>query len=120
MAAIEACPAPTAADSAAVSRPAGLWLLTVALLVGPIVHLVALWLDRQWLNLGSRRAWDGFVLRSDCSRWRRFSTSSSPQHGASTRRWTHAASSSGFGPGEGATPADRFARAASALAPTAE
>ena len=44
-----------------VSRPAGLWLLTIALLVGPIVHLVALWLDRQWLNFGSRRVWDGFV-----------------------------------------------------------
>ena len=22
---------------------------------------MALWLDRQWLNFGSRRAWDGFV-----------------------------------------------------------
>ena len=54
-------PAPAAADSVPVSRPAGLWLLTIALLVGPIVHLVALGLDRQWLNFGSRRAWDGFV-----------------------------------------------------------
>jgi len=54
-------PAPEAADSVPVSRPAGLWLLTIALLVGPIVHLVALWLGRQWLNFGSRRTWDGFV-----------------------------------------------------------
>ena len=63
MAAVEARPAPAlaAAESVPVSRPAGLWLLTIALLVGPIVHLVALWLDRQWLNFGSRRAWDGFV-----------------------------------------------------------
>ena len=61
MAAVDARPAPAAADSVPVSRPAGLWLLTIALLVGPIVHLVALWLDRQWLNFGSRRAWDGFV-----------------------------------------------------------
>jgi len=61
MAAIEARPVPTAADSVPVSRPAGLWLLTIALLVGPIVHLGALWLDRQWLNFGSRRVWDGFV-----------------------------------------------------------
>src|SRR6188508_437793 len=53
--------APAAADSVPVSRPAGLWLLTIVLLVSPIVHLVALWLDRQWLNFGSRHAWDGFV-----------------------------------------------------------
>ena len=57
---VEARPAPAVADSA-VSRPAGLWLIMIALLVGPIVHLVALWLDRQWLNFGSRRSWDGFV-----------------------------------------------------------
>ena len=44
-----------------VSRPAGLWLLTIGLLVSPIVHLMALWLDRQWLNFGSHRAWDAFV-----------------------------------------------------------
>jgi hypothetical protein len=43
------------------SRPTGLWLVTIALLVSPLVHLVALWLDQQWLNFGSRRAWDGFV-----------------------------------------------------------
>ena len=53
--------APTTANGVPASRPAGLWLLTIALLVGPIVHLVALGLDRQWLNFGSRRAWDGFV-----------------------------------------------------------
>jgi hypothetical protein len=63
MAAVDAHPdpGPGAADRVPVSRPVGLWLLTITLLVGPIVHLVALWLDRQWLNFGSRRAWDGFV-----------------------------------------------------------
>ena len=54
-------PAPVPADSVPVSRPAGLWLLTIALLVSPIVHLVALGLDRHWLNFGSRRPWDSFV-----------------------------------------------------------
>ena len=54
-------PDPAAADSVPVSRPAGLWLLTIALLAGPVVHLVALALDRQWLNFGSPRAWDQFV-----------------------------------------------------------
>jgi hypothetical protein len=53
--------ASTAADRGPVSRPVGLWLLTIGLLVSPIVHLVALWIDQQWLNFGSRRAWDGFV-----------------------------------------------------------
>ena len=63
MAAVDACPdpAPAATTGVPVSRPAGLWLLTIALLAGPVVHLAALWLDRQWLNFGSRRAWDGFV-----------------------------------------------------------
>ena len=54
-------PAPDVADSVTVSRPAGLWLLTITLLVSPVVHLVALGLDRHWLNFGSRRPWDGFV-----------------------------------------------------------
>ena len=58
---VQPTPAPAVADSVRASRPLGLWLLTIALLVSPIVHLVALWLDRQWLNFGSRRAWDGFV-----------------------------------------------------------
>ena len=53
--------APAADDSGPVLRPAGLWLLTIVLLVSPIVHLMALGLDRQWLNFGSRRPWDGFV-----------------------------------------------------------
>ena len=53
--------ASTAADCGPASRPVGLWLLTTGLLVSPIVHLVALWIDQQWLNFGSRRAWDGFV-----------------------------------------------------------
>jgi hypothetical protein len=48
-------------ESERVSRPAGLWLLTIALLVSPIVHLVALWFGQHWLNFGSRRPWDGFV-----------------------------------------------------------
>ncbi len=42
-------------------RPLGLWLLTIALLVSPLVHLAALALGRHWLNFGSQRAWDGFV-----------------------------------------------------------
>ena len=62
MAVVDArAPAPAAADRVLVSRPVGLWLLTIALMMAPIVHLVALWVDRQWLNFGSRRAWDGFV-----------------------------------------------------------
>ena len=63
MATVDARPtsAPAADDSVPVLRPAGLWLLTIVLLVSPIVHLMALGLDRQWLNFGSRRPWDGFV-----------------------------------------------------------
>jgi hypothetical protein len=44
-----------------VRRPAGLWLLTVALLASPLIHLVALFFDARWLNFGSRLPWDGFV-----------------------------------------------------------
>lgn len=44
-----------------VARPFGLWLLTVALLASPLVHLAALRLGQQWLNFGSRRSWDSFV-----------------------------------------------------------
>ena len=44
-----------------VRRPAGLWLLTVALLVSPAIHLLALFLDTRWLNFGSHHPWDGFV-----------------------------------------------------------
>ena len=44
-----------------VSRPAGLWFLTIALLVSPIVHLVAFALGRHWLNFGSQRPWEWFV-----------------------------------------------------------
>jgi len=54
-------PAQAVAEGVPASRPAGLWLLTIALLVSPIVHLVALGLGRHWLNFGSRRPWDGFV-----------------------------------------------------------
>ena len=46
---------------AAPRRPLGLWILTVALLASPLVHLLALALDRHWLNFGSPRAWDAFV-----------------------------------------------------------
>jgi hypothetical protein len=42
-------------------RPAGLWLLTLALLASPALHAVALLLDTRWLNFGSRHPWDGFV-----------------------------------------------------------
>ena len=62
MATVDARPSSTpTAESVPVSRPAGLWFLTIALLVSPIIHLMALGLDRQWLNFGSRRPWDGFV-----------------------------------------------------------
>ena len=42
-------------------RPAGLWLLTVALLASPLFHLMALLLGAHWLNFGSHHPWDGFV-----------------------------------------------------------
>jgi hypothetical protein len=42
-------------------RPAGLWLLSVVLLSSPVLHLVALYFDRRWLNFGSRLPWDAFV-----------------------------------------------------------
>ena len=58
---VRPAPIPAAAGNVPDWRPAGLWLLTLVLLVSPIAHLVALWLDQQWLNFGSRRAWDGFV-----------------------------------------------------------
>ena len=44
-----------------VRRPAGLWLLTVALLTSPAFHLLALVLDTRWLNFGSHHPWDAFV-----------------------------------------------------------
>jgi hypothetical protein len=44
-----------------VRRPAGLWLLTVALLISPLFHLLALVFDTRWLNFGSRQLWDAFV-----------------------------------------------------------
>ena len=43
------------------SRPAGLWLLTLALLASPAIHLTALLRGVHWLNFGSRHAWDWFV-----------------------------------------------------------
>ena len=42
-------------------RPAGLWLLTVALLASPAIHLAALLRGAHWLNFGSRHPWDWFV-----------------------------------------------------------
>ena len=42
-------------------RPAGLWLLTIALLSSPVLHFLALYFDRHWLNFGSHRPWDAFV-----------------------------------------------------------
>jgi hypothetical protein len=42
-------------------RPAGLWVLTVALLASPALHLLALLFERHWLNFGSHHPWDGFV-----------------------------------------------------------
>jgi hypothetical protein len=44
-----------------VRRPPGLWLLTVALLASPAIHLLALVFDRRWLNFGSHHPWDGLV-----------------------------------------------------------
>lgn len=42
-------------------RPAGLWLLTMALLAAPAIHLTALLRVTHWLNFGSRHPWDWFV-----------------------------------------------------------
>jgi len=42
-------------------RPAGLWLLTVVLLISPALHLLALSFGTRWLNFGSRLPWDAFV-----------------------------------------------------------
>jgi hypothetical protein len=42
-------------------RPLGLWLLTIALLLSPALHLLALVFDTHWLNFGSHHPWDGFV-----------------------------------------------------------
>lgn len=54
-------PAEASPDPVAPPRPLGLWLLTLALVASPLIHLAALRLVRQWLNYGSPRAWDGFV-----------------------------------------------------------
>jgi hypothetical protein len=42
-------------------RPAGLWLLTVALLASPAIHALALVFHTRWLNFGSHNPWDAFV-----------------------------------------------------------
>jgi len=52
---------PVPEDGAPPRRPVGLWLLTLALLAAPFLHLAALLLGRHWLNFGSQRIWDGFV-----------------------------------------------------------
>jgi hypothetical protein len=44
-----------------ISRPLGLWLLTIALLASPMIHAGALLLHTRWLNFGSPRLWDAFV-----------------------------------------------------------
>jgi hypothetical protein len=44
-----------------VRRPAGLWLLTLMLLISPAFHALALLSNRHWLNFGSRHPWDAFV-----------------------------------------------------------
>ncbi len=44
-----------------VSRPAGLWLLTVVLLTSPAIHGLALFFNKHWLNFGSPHPWDAFV-----------------------------------------------------------
>ena len=43
------------------SRPAGLWVLTAALLASPAIHLTALLRGAHWLNFGNRHPWDWFV-----------------------------------------------------------
>jgi hypothetical protein len=42
-------------------RPAGLWALTLVLLICPAIHATALWLRTHWLNFGSHHPWDSFV-----------------------------------------------------------
>lgn len=44
-----------------VRRPIGLWLLTIALLASPALHLLALFSDKRLLNFGSHQPWDAFV-----------------------------------------------------------
>ena len=44
-----------------IRRPAGLWILTVALLASPAIHAMALVLNTHWLNFGSHHPWDSFV-----------------------------------------------------------
>jgi hypothetical protein len=48
-------------DAGTVRRPAGLWLLTVALLSSPAIHALALLFQTHWLNFGSHHPWDAFV-----------------------------------------------------------
>ena len=43
------------------TRPAGLWLLTIVLLASPAIHASALLFHTHWLNFGSRHPWDAFV-----------------------------------------------------------
>ena len=48
-------------EQAASRRPFGLWILTIALLASPPLHVTALLLGARWLNFGSPRLWDGLV-----------------------------------------------------------
>ncbi len=51
----------TGLDGRRISRPLGLWILTLVLLGSPVIHAGALLLHTRWLNFGSLRLWDGFV-----------------------------------------------------------
>jgi hypothetical protein len=48
-------------DPSAPHRPFGLWVLTLALLGSPLLHVTALLLGVRWLNYGSHRLWDALV-----------------------------------------------------------
>ncbi|MEO8505468.1 MAG: hypothetical protein ABI609_16345, partial [Acidobacteriota bacterium] len=58
---IETRPAETPAAAEPLTRPFGLWVLTLGLLASPLIHLAALELGQHWLNFGSQRLWDAFV-----------------------------------------------------------
>jgi len=44
-----------------VSRPPGLWFLTVILLASPLIHGGALLFGQRWFSYGSPSVWDAFV-----------------------------------------------------------
>jgi hypothetical protein len=57
----KAAMSPVLNDDGPARRPIGLWVLTVALLACPAIHLAALIGGVRWLNFGSRHPWDWFV-----------------------------------------------------------